>query len=72
MRGPLDVLKEAWEDTKRSEESVVSYMVLVRERLLRMTEPVQKNWSRAQSQQKGWYNSNACSHEFSSVSTVIN
>lgn len=52
MRGPLDVLKEAWEGSKRSEESVVSYMLLVRERLSRMTELVQENLSRAQRQQK--------------------
>ena len=64
MRGPLDVLKEAWEGSKRIEESVVSYMLLVRERLSRMTELVQENLSRAQRQQKRWYDSNACPCEF--------
>lgn len=54
------MLKEAWEGSKRSEESVVSYMLLVRERLSRMTEVVQENLSRAQHQQKRWYDSNTC------------
>jgi len=64
VRGPLDVLKEAWEGSKRSERSVVSYMLLVRERLSRMTELVQENLSRAQHQQKRWYDSNARPSEF--------
>ena len=33
VRGPLDVLREEWESSKRSSESVVSYVLLVRERL---------------------------------------
>jgi len=65
------VLKEAWEGSKRSEESVVSYMLLVRERLLKMTELVQENLSRAQRQQKRWYDSNALSREFSPGDRVL-
>ena len=35
VRGPLDVLREEWESSKRSSESVVSYVLLVRERFQR-------------------------------------
>ena len=33
VRGPLDVLKEEWEVSKRSNESVLSHILQVRERL---------------------------------------
>ena len=33
VRGPLDILKETWEVEKESEESVVSYILSVQEKL---------------------------------------
>lgn len=62
VRGPLDILKETWEAKERSTESAVSYVLAMREKLARMTELVQKNLSRAQVQQKAWYDQNARSH----------
>ena len=71
VRGPLDVLREEWASSKWSSESVVSYVLLVRERLSKMTELVQKNLSKAQQQQKRWYDSNARSHEFNPGDQVL-
>ena len=45
-------------------ESVVSYVLLVRERLARMAELAQENLGRAQQQQKRWYDTNARSRTF--------
>ena len=40
VRGPLDVLKESWEARKKSSESVVSYFLLMRDRMEAMIEEV--------------------------------
>ena len=64
VRGPLDVLRETWEADSRGGESVVSYILMIRERLEKMAELVQENVSRAQKQQKEWYDRNARSREF--------
>ena len=52
-------------------KTVVSYVLLVRERLSKMTELVQKNLSKAQQQQKRWYDSNARSREFNPGDRVL-
>ena len=38
VRGLLDVLREEWEVNKKSDESVLSHILLVRERLEEMSE----------------------------------
>ena len=58
IRGPLDVLKEEWEAKSRN-ESVVSHIMLMRERLESMASIVQENMKRAQAQQKQWYDRTA-------------
>jgi len=55
VRSPLDVLKEEWETDKKSDESVVSHILLVRERLVEMSELVEENVKAAQMRQKKWY-----------------
>lgn len=52
----MDVLKETWKAKDDIEESVVSYVFLMQERLAMMTELVQEN---AQRLQKRWYDRNA-------------
>ncbi len=59
VRGPLDVLKETWESSQESREDVLSYVMLMRERLEKMASLVQMNVSRAQSRQKRWYDRTA-------------
>ena len=51
IRGPLDVLKEEWE-TKANNESVISHIMLMQERLESMSNLVQRNMKQAQAQQK--------------------
>ena len=44
VRGPLDVVKETWEASERSNQSVVSYVVPIRERLGKMAALVGEEW----------------------------
>ena len=62
--GPLDVLRETWEEPTKGGENVVTYMLAMRDRLGSMTEMVQENLSHAQEVQKGWYDKTAWSREF--------
>lgn len=71
VRGPLDILKENWEAQEKSSESVVSYVLAMRDRLAQMTELVQHNLGRAQRQQKRWYDCNARSREFQPGEDVL-
>ena len=55
VRGPLDILKEEWEADKKSDESVLSHVLLVRERMEQMSDLVSENLKVAQQCQKTWY-----------------
>ena len=63
VQGPLDVLKEEWEAEKRSDESVVSHILAIRERMEEMTEIVSANLKEAQQRQKTWYDQTARERE---------
>ena len=52
VSGPLNVLKEAWETNGNTEESVVSYVLTIQERLHKMRELVADNLEKAQQEQK--------------------
>ena len=58
VRGPLDVVKETWEASERSNQSVVSYVVNIREKLKKMMALVRENVEKAQKVQKAWYDLN--------------
>ena len=64
VRGPLDVLREAWETPKHASESVVSYVLHIRDRLEKMVEVVQSNMTSAQERQKRWYDQKARTRQF--------
>lgn len=64
VRGPLDVLKESWEASQKSNDNIVSYILSTQEKLRTMTELVQENLSKAQGRQKSWYDKNARVREF--------
>lgn len=64
VRGLLDVLRGSWEGEKQSDESVVSYILSVQEKLAKMSKLVGENAARAKAQQKKWYDQNARSREF--------
>ena len=59
VRGLCDVLREEWEASKRSDESVLSHILLVRERLEEMSELESENLKGALKHQKLWYDQNA-------------
>ena len=59
VRGPLDVLKETWVSGKRSSQDVLSYILLMRDRMSAMNEQVQQNLKSAATRQKRWYDRNA-------------
>ena len=64
VRGPLNVLREAWEEAKCENESVVSYVLTMRERFEKMSQIVQDNLEAAQKIQKRWYDQNARQRQF--------
>ena len=71
VRGPLDVLKEEREAEKRSDESVVSHILAIRERMEEMTEIVSDNLKEAQQRQKTWYNQTARERELEPGEEVL-
>ena len=71
VRGPLDVIRERWEASEKSDESVVSHVLSMREKLAKMTELVQENLSNAQEIQKRWYDRNAREREFQPDDQVL-
>ena len=71
MRGPLDILRESWESSQRSDENIISYVLSTRDRLPKMAELVQENLSKAQARQKSWYDKNARGREFQPGDPVL-
>ena len=71
VRGPLDVLKEEWEAEKRSDESVVSHILAICERMEEMTEIVSANLKEAQQRQKTWYDQTARERELEPGEKVL-
>ena len=43
VRGPLDILREMWVSSKRSSQDVLSYVMLMRDRMSTMSDHVQEN-----------------------------
>ena len=71
VRGPLDVLKEEWEAEKHSNESVVSHILAIHERMEEMTEIVSANLKEAQQRQKTWYDQTARERELEPSEEVL-
>ena len=61
VRGPLDVVRDAWQTSERDNENVISYLMTMRERFEQMSEVVK---GKAQQLQKKWYDQNARQREF--------
>ena len=55
VRGPLDVLKEAWTEETISDAPVATYVVEMRDRLEKMSELVEISLRESQSRQKDYY-----------------
>lgn len=72
VRGPLDVLKESWEDThKPSKQNILTYVLKMREQLQKTTAQAQKNLLQSQAQQKVWYDKAARTRSFQSGEQVL-
>ena len=71
LRGPLDVVKESWEARNKSSESVVSYVLQMREKLEKMEAHVRVNMEEARRQQKTWYDKNARERSFKAGDQVL-
>lgn len=56
VHGPLDVLCQAWEGSKKSEESVVSHVLSMQHKLEQMMDIVKSNLEKAQ----GWFAARVC------------
>ena len=69
--GPLDILRETWEADPKSSESVISYVIKMRERLSGTMEIAQTNLARAQKRQKKWYDQKARVREFHEGDEVL-
>eukprot|EP00731_Ephydatia_muelleri_P000784 Em0001g784a len=64
VRGPLDIVKESWKESKWVKKNVVSYVLGVQEKLAKMSSLAAENLQRDQKQQKLWYDGNARQQEF--------
>ena len=59
VRGPLDVLQEKWISTRKEDDSILEYVMKVRERMEQAREIVEKNLQQSQNAQKEWYDRKA-------------
>jgi len=71
VRGPLDVLKETWVPDKRSNQNVLLYVFLTRERMEAIGSCVQENLKAAATRQKVWYDRNARERTFQAGDQVL-
>ena len=71
VRGPLDILKESWETSSKSNESIVSYVLSMQEKLSTMSELAEENLAKAQQRQKIWYDENAREHQIEPGAQVL-
>ena len=64
VRGPLDIVKGAWEGSKLTKDSVVSYVLGVQDKLSKMASLAAEHLREAQADQKRLYDRNARQREF--------
>jgi len=65
------VLLHTWEGTDGSDDSVVSHLLSVREKLSKMPDMVHKNLSQVQDKEKQWYDTNSREREFNPGDQVL-
>ena len=66
VRGPLDILRETWEASAKSDEAVVSYISETQRHLKEMADIAGENMAESQEEQKRWYDRRARLREFES------
>ncbi|XP_064399260.1 uncharacterized protein LOC135345747 [Halichondria panicea] len=71
VRGPLDIVREAWQTDKCDSVSIISYIMKMRDRLERATQVVKVNLDIAKQIQKTWYDQNSRQREFHQGDQVL-
>lgn len=71
VRGPLDLLKDHWEQKETEGDNVAAYVIKMRERLETMSALAQENLKEAQQHQKTWYDQKAKERVFSPGQKVL-
>ena len=71
VRGPLDLLSEAWQGSADGEESVVSHILAIRERLEATMEIVEANMKKSQQKQCNWYDQRVRARELAPDDLVL-
>ena len=65
VRGPLDIVREAWEGSQQSPPmNILEYVLRMRDKLEQLTTLAHENLAKAQAQQKSWYDRSARSRSF--------
>ena len=65
------MLREAWEGSRSTDESVISYMIATQEKLKAMADLMQENMTKAQKNQKQWYDKKARLRQFAAGDPVL-
>ena len=71
VRGPLDVLKEAWTNESPKEGNVIQYVLEMREHISQMTEMAQDKLAQVRRNQKRWYDKTARAKSFNPGEKVL-
>ena len=71
VRGPLDILSETWQVSEQGEESVVSHILSIHNKMEKMKELADINLAKAQEQQKKWYDWNSRKRGFQQGDMVL-
>ncbi|KAL2081694.1 hypothetical protein ACEWY4_023547 [Coilia grayii] len=71
VRGPLDLLKDMWEEPKAVQQNVATYVLQMRQRLEEMSELAHQNMELAQKRQKTWYDQKARGRTFEPGQKVL-
>ncbi|CAL9707672.1 unnamed protein product [Knipowitschia caucasica] len=73
VQGPLDLLRKEWESPAKStsDQSIVQYVLEMRERLVKYQEEATHNLTEAQRSQKTWYDQQARHREFQPGQRVL-
>ena len=66
-----DILRETWEENSKGNESMVSCVINMREKMEKMTELVQQSLTKAQEEQKRWYDRNVRVRELKKGDLVL-
>ena len=71
VRGPMDVLKEAWMSTNKPPNDIATYVMDIREKMKETMELVRASIERAQQRQKSWYDQNAREANYQEGESVL-